>query len=323
MRLLTRSDFDGLGCAALLKEIGVVDDIKFVHPKDMQDGKVEVTSNDVLANVPYVPGCGLWFDHHSSEEERSAYGNFFGVSDTTCPSATRVIYSHYGGSRSFQSSHLQDLVCAADKADSADLSVDEILNPTGWTLLGFIMDPRTGLGRYKDYRISNYHLMLDMIDYCRTMSVDEILLLPDVQERITRYFEQDQLFRHMVAANADTHDNVVLLDLRNVEEIYTGNRFMLYSLYPEQNISVQVMWGFQKQNIVMTCGHSIVNRTSHTDVGSLMLKHGGGGHYRVGTCQVPVDVANTILEELIAKMNSDGESCTAATEALATTSVTY
>ena len=199
-------------------------------------------------------------------------------------------------------------------------SVDEILNPTGWTLLSFIMDPRTGLGRYKDYRISNYQLMMDMIDYCRTMSVSEILQLPDVQERVTRYFEQDQLFRHMVASNASIHDNVIVLDLRDTEEIYTGNRFMLYSLYPEQNISIQVMWGFQKQNIVMTCGHSIINRTSNTDVGSLMLKHGGGGHRRVGTCQVPTEVANTILEELISTMNTDGESCTAATEALATAS---
>jgi nanoRNase/pAp phosphatase (c-di-AMP/oligoRNAs hydrolase) len=317
MRLLTRSDFDGLGCAALLKEIGVIDEIKFVHPKDMQDGKIEVTGNDVLANVPYVPGAGLWFDHHSSEDQRAAYGNFFGVSDTTCPSAARVVYNHYGGDSKFGSSHLQELVGAADKADSADLSIDEILDPTGWTLLAFIMDPRTGLGRYRDYRISNYQLMMDMIDYCRTMSVNEILELPDVQERISRYREQDRHFRNMVEENTTIHDNVIVLDLRNTEEIYTGNRFRLYSLYPEQNISIRVMWGFQKQNIVMTCGHSIINRSSNTDVGSLMLKHGGGGHYRVGTCQVPAEVADTVLKELIETMNTDGESCTTAEKALA------
>jgi len=318
MRLLTRSDFDGLGCAALLREAGVIDDIKFVHPKDMQDGKIEVTPNDVLANVPYVPGCGLWFDHHSSEEERQAYGDFFGVSDTSSPSATRVIYNHYGRVETFGSTHLQDLVCAADKVDSADLSVDEILNPTGWVLLAFIMDPRTGLGRYKDYRISNYQLMMDMIEYCRTMSVREILLIPDVQERVVRYFEQDKLFRKMVAANTTVHDNVIVMDLRDTEEIYTGNRFMLYSLYPEQNISIQVMWGFQKQNIVMTCGHSIINRTSNTNVGSLMLKNGGGGHPRVGTCQVPVAVADSVLEELIAQMNADGQPAAAPADSPAT-----
>jgi len=320
MRLLTRSDFDGLGCAALLREAGVIDEIKFVHPKDMQDGKIEVTPNDVLANVPYVPGCGLWFDHHSSEEERQAYGNFFGVSDITSPSATRVIYNHYGRLDAFPSTHLQDLVCAVDKADSADLTVDEILNPSGWVLLSFIIDPRTGLGRYKDYRISNYQLMLDMIEYSRTMSVREILLIPDVQQRVVRYFEQDKLFREMVAANTTVHDNVAVMDLRNAEEIYTGNRFMLYSLYPGQNISIQAMWGFQQQNIVFTCGHSIINRTSNTNVGSLMLRYGGGGHPRVGTCQVPVEVADTVLEELIAQMNADGQPCAAAAESLATVS---
>ncbi|MCP4378667.1 MAG: exopolyphosphatase, partial [bacterium] len=285
MRLLTRSDFDGLGCAALLREIGMIGEIKFVHPKDMQDGKIEVTGDDVLANVPYVPGAGLWFDHHSSEGERKAYGNFFGVSDTTSPSATRVVFNHYGGDKKFGNPYLQDMVCAADKADSADLNIDEILEPTGWTLLAFIMDPRTGLGRYHDYRISNYQLMMDMIDYCRTMSVDKILELPDVQERVSRYHEQDKLFRNMVEENATIHDNVILLDLRNTEEIYTGNRFRLYSLYPEQNISIQVMWGFHKRNIAFTCGRSIINTTSNTDVGSLMLRHGGGGHQRVGSCQ--------------------------------------
>ena len=284
----------------------------------MQDGKIEVTPNDVLANIPYAPGCGLWFDHHSSEEERKAYGNFFGVSDVTSPSATRVIYNHYGGARTFDCEHLQDLVGAADKADSADLTVDEILNPAGWTLLSFILDPRTGLGRYKDYRISNYQLMLDMIEYCRTMSVGEILMIPDVQQRVVRYYRQDDLFREMVAANTTIHDNAIVLDLRNTQEIYTGNRFMLYSLYPDQNISIQVMWGFERRNIVMTCGHSIINRTSNTDVGSLMLKYGGGGHPRVGTCQVPVEVADTVLEALISRMNTDGRPCTATAESLTT-----
>ena len=306
MRLLTRSDFDGLGCAAILKEAGVIDDIKFVHPKDVQDGKIDVTGNDVLANIPYAPGCGLWFDHHSSEEERQAHHGFEGACDPTSASASRVIYNYYGGRDKFTGDHLRDLVAAVDKADSADITAEEILHPDRWVLLSFIMDPRTGLGRYKDYRIGNYQLMMDMIDYCRTMTVDEILEIPDVRERIARYFEQDRLFQEMIHANATVRGNVIVLDLRDQDEIYTGNRFVLYSLYPEQNISIQVIWGFRKQNIVMTCGHSIVNRTSNTDVGSLMLKYGGGGHWRVGTCQVPVDEADAILEELIMQMNADG-----------------
>ena len=303
MRLLTRSDFDGLGCSALLKEIEILDDIKFVHPKDVQDGNVEVTPNDVLANIPYVPGCGLWFDHHSSEQERNQYGDFEGVSNPQAPSAARVIWDYYGAEKTFSNPHLADLVAAVDKADSGNFSADEILQPQGWVLLSFVMDPRTGLGRYRDYRISNYQLMMDMIDYCRTMSVEQIFEIEDVKERVVRYFQQDELFRQMTQANATIHGNAVVLDLRNQEEIYTGNRFLLYCLYPEQNISIQVIWGRNRQNVAITCGHSIINRTCQVDVGSLMLKYNGGGHKRVGTCQVDTEDADRVLAELIEQVN--------------------
>ncbi len=305
MRLLTRGDFDGLGCAVLLKERGLVHYVRFVHPKDMQDGKIEVTPDDILANVPYVKGCGLWFDHHSSEEERKAYGEFEGVSDPSAPSATRVIYGYYGGKAGFSDVHFKELVAAIDKADSGDFTVDDILNPRGWVLVSFIMDPRTGLGRYKDYRIGNYRFWMDMVDYCRNNTVDEILHIGDVKERATRYFEQDRLFRRMIESNATIKDNVLILDLRSQKEIYTGNRFIPYSLYPEQNISIHVMWGLSRNIVVMACGHSIINRTSNIDVGSLMLQYGGGGHKKVGTCQVPSDVADQILERLVAQMNGD------------------
>lgn len=306
MRLITRSDFDGLGCAALLKEIGLIDDITFVHPKDIQDGKVEVNSNDVLTNVPYAPGCGLWFDHHSSEEERKKYGEFQGKSDPKAPSAARVIYEYYGGKNKFHNTYLDALLLAVDKADSGNFTVEEVLGPQGWDLLSFVMDPRTGLGRYKDYRISNYALMMDMIDYCRSKTAEEILEIEDVKARVVRYFEQNDLFMKMIRQNARMLKNVVLIDLRNQAEIYTGNRFLIYSLFPTQNISVQVIWGFQKQNIVITCGHSIMNRTAKTDVGSLMLKYGGGGHRKVGTCQVPVEKADMCLKEILTQILQDG-----------------
>jgi nanoRNase/pAp phosphatase (c-di-AMP/oligoRNAs hydrolase) len=302
MILITRSDFDGLGCAALLKELGLISDIRFVHPKDVQDGKVAADENCILANIPYIKGCGLWFDHHSSETERLAYGKFKGVSNPSALSAARVIYDHYGGDQKFKNPCLKELVEAVDKADSGNFTPDEILNPKGWALLSFIMDPRTGLGRYKDYRISNYQLMMDMIDYCRSKKADEILEIEDIKERTKRYFEQDALFKKMVKSNTTIRGNVIVLDLRNQDEIYTGNRFVLYSLYPEQNISIQVLWGFQRQNIVMTCGYSIINKTSNVDIGALMLKYGGGGHKKVGTCQVPADEANRILEDLINQM---------------------
>lgn len=305
MRLLTRSDFDGLACAVLLKELGLIDGYKFVHPKDMQDGKIEVTSNDVLANVPYVPGCGLWFDHHLSEQKRVSNVTEFEGSFKEAPSCARVIWDYYGGHDKF-SSHLDPMMEAVDKCDSANLDTEDIENPQGWILLSYVMDSRTGLGRYRDYRISNYQLMEEMVEHCRSKSIEEILALPDVQERLERYHEQTALFREMISANATQHGNVVVVDLRNQDEIFAGNRFVLYTMFPTANISIQVMWGFQKQNIVMTCGHSITNRTSKTNVGNLMLEYGGGGHRAVGTCQVPEEKAEEVLQTLITRMNQDG-----------------
>lgn len=303
MRLVTRSDFDGLGCAAILKEKGIIDEIKFVHPKDIQDGRIEITCDDILANIPFVPDCGIWFDHHSSEHERKVFGNFEGNCEPSAPSTARVIYEYYGGLRYFKNQHLDDLIRAVDKADAAQFTKEEILNPEGWVLLSFIIDPRTGLGRYKDYRISNYALMMDMIDYCRNKSDKEILEIPDVKERTVRYFEQDKLFRRMLLDNSRVEGTVVLLDLREQDEIYTGNRFLLYSLFPEANISVQIMWGFRRRNIVITCGYSIINDTAGVDVGSLMLKHGGGGHRRVGTCQVCIDKADDVIKQILEELN--------------------
>lgn len=303
MRLLTRSDFDGLACGALLKEVGVIDSWAFVHPKDIQDGLVEVTKNDVLANVPYMEGVGLWFDHHASETERLGDFQFEGESRPE-RSAARIIYEYYGGDDRLP--HFKDMVYYVDKVDSGDLTREEILHPTGWILLGFIMDPRTGLGRFRQFRISNYALMEELMEYCRTMNIDEIMELPDVKERAEMYREQDALFQQMLLQHTQLRGNVILTDLRGVSPIYTGNRFLIYSLYPEQNISIWVVDGRARQNCPIAVGHSILNRTSHTDVGSLMLKYGGGGHPQVGTCQVPYGEADTIVEALVTKMNEDG-----------------
>jgi len=304
MRLLTRSDFDGLACGALLKELGVIDSWKFVHPKDMQDGIVEVTDNDVLANVPYVPGCKLWFDHHSSESERLGKAAEFEGESRLADSAARVIYDYYGGKEKLP--HFEDMVVAVDKVDSAKLTIDEILNPTGWVLLGFVMDPRTGLGRFRSFRISNYELMENLIDACRVQNIDEILVNPDVKERVELYFEQDVLFREMVKKHTKVDSNVIISDLRGVETIYTGNRFLVYSLYPEQNISLWIVDGRGKQNCPIAVGHSILNRTSKTNVGKLLLGYGGGGHLQVGTCQVPYDDADRVVAELVEQIKKDG-----------------
>jgi len=298
MRLLTRSDFDGLACGALLKELGVIDSWKFVHTKDMQDGIVEVTDNDVLANVPYVKGCKMWFDHHSSENERLGADVEYEGESRLADSAARVIYDYYGGKGKLP--HFETMVQAVDKVDSAKLTREEILDPEGWVLLGFIMDPRTGLGRFRDFRISNYELMENLIDACARQNIEEILKNPDVEERVELYFEQDALFREMVAAHTRIDGNAIITDLRGVETIYAGNRFIIYSLYPEQNISLWVIDGRGKQNCPIAIGHSIINRTCKIDVGALTLKYSGGGHYQVGTCQVPYGDADRVIEEIVA-----------------------
>ena len=304
MRLVTRSDFDGLVCAVLLVEKGVIDDFIFAHPKDVQDGAVAVTANDVLTNVPYVPGCGLWFDHHASEHDRLGDVEFEGAS-CAAPSAAQVVWDYYGGLNTFRG-ELVPLLEAVNKSDSGNLTRDELVEPAGWLLLSFIMDPRTGLGRFSDYRIGNQQLMRDLIEYCRTMGPDEIIALPDVKERVDRYFDEQFRFKEMLIDHAKVLGNLVVVDLRPCDVIHCGNRFLVYALYDQQNIELRVMWGKDKQRVVFACGHSILNRTCTINVGRLMLEYGGGGHERVGSCQVPADQADRVLAELTQRITAGG-----------------
>ena len=284
MRLITRSDFDGLACGVLLLEAGIVDCWKFAHPKDIQDGLVEITENDVLANVPFAPGCGLWFDHHSSEDERLKIKGQYKGESRIAPSAARIIYEYYGAKERFP--RFDELMLAVDKVDSAQLTIEEIMHPEGWILIGFLMDPRTGLGRFRNFTISNYQLMEKLLVCCAKMTTQEILDMPDIKERIELYNEQTELFKKMIKENTIVRGDVIITDLREVDPIYTGNRFMIYSMYPKQNISAWIVKGKGGQGCSVAVGYSVLNRTSHVDVGSLMLKYGGGGHRAVGTCQL-------------------------------------
>jgi nanoRNase/pAp phosphatase (c-di-AMP/oligoRNAs hydrolase) len=302
MRLLTRSDFDGLVCAVLLTEAGIVDEYIFVHPKDIHDGKIEVTQNDVMANIPYVHGCGLWFDHHYSEIERLKLCKEFhykGKSEMA-PSCARVIYDYYGGAATFSRFDETGLMAAVDKCDSGQFNKSDIIAPNGWELLSFIMDPRTGLGRFKDYRISNYQLMEALIHHCRSGGVDEILGDPDVKERTHRYFKQEKAYEEMLRNHSMIDENVLILNLLDVDPILPGNRFKEYVLFPEVNVSLRIIWGRNKDNVVFTCGHNIFNPTFKTNIGALMMNYGGGGHTTVGTCQVNIQQWQVVKNELIA-----------------------
>jgi nanoRNase/pAp phosphatase (c-di-AMP/oligoRNAs hydrolase) len=296
---------DGLVCAVLFKELEMIDEIVFVHPKDMQDGKIEITSNDITTNLPYVEGVHLAFDHHLSETMRNEkQGNH--IIDPDAPSAANVVYHYYGGKEKFPNV-AEDMMQAVDKADSAQFSKEDILNPQGWELLNFIMDPRTGLGRFRDFRVSNYDLMMQLIDACRDHNdINQILQLHDVKERTDILFKYQEEFTAQLQKCSTVHNNLVVLDLREEEIIYPGNRFMLYALFPNTNISIHVLWGLKQQNTVFAVGKSIFNRTSNTNVGELLLGYNGGGHSAAGTCQVDNTQVDTVLDELIRKINQDG-----------------
>lgn len=304
-RLVTRSDFDGLVCAVLLKHLDLIDDILFVHPKDMQDGKIAISQRDITTNLPYVAGAHLAFDHHSSETIRNTGRRENHVIDPKAPSAARVVYDYYGGARAFPAAW-RDMMDAVDKGDAARFSREEVLEPAGWNLLNFLMDARTGLGRFHDFRISNYQLMMDLIEYCRNHSIDQIMQLPDVRERTALYFEHSELCKAQIRRCASVHRNLVVLDLREEKVIYAGNRFIIYALFPETNISIHVLWGLKNQNTVFATGKSILNRSSNTNIGALMLEYGGGGHENAGTCQVSNDMAEDVLGALIQRITTEG-----------------
>jgi nanoRNase/pAp phosphatase (c-di-AMP/oligoRNAs hydrolase) len=304
-RLVTRSDFDGLVCAALLKEMGILDDIKFVHPKDMQDGLVELTGRDITTNLPYVAGVHLAFDHHDSETLRVQDAPENHVIVAGAKSAARVVYDYYGGAGRFTAIG-EDIMSAVDKADAADFVREDILDPQGWDLISFLMDPRTGLGRFHEFRISNYQLMMQLIDDITAKTIEEILETPDVAERVALYRRHADAAIDQVARCSVRHGNVVVLDLREEDPIFATNRFTIYALYPETNVSIHILWGLRRQNTVFATGKSILDRSSKTDVGELMLAYGGGGHEAAGTCQVANEDADRVLTELVARINADG-----------------
>jgi nanoRNase/pAp phosphatase (c-di-AMP/oligoRNAs hydrolase) len=304
-RLVTRSDFDGLVCAVLLNELDMIDEIKFEHPKDMQDGKVEITDRDITANLPYVPGAHLAFDHHLSETVRNPGKKDNHVIAADSPSAARVIYDYYGGKARFPNI-ADDMMAAVDKGDSAQFTVSEILAPKGWALLNYLMDGRTGLGRFREFRVSNYALMMDLIKYCRDHTIDEILQLPDVRERVELYMEHSEKAQEQIQRCTKVYRNLAVLDLRREETIFATNRFTIYALFPETNISIHVLWGVRQQNTVFATGKSIVNRTSNTNIGQLMLEYAGGGHQNAGTCQIANEDAERVLGELISRITAEG-----------------
>jgi nanoRNase/pAp phosphatase (c-di-AMP/oligoRNAs hydrolase) len=306
VRLLTRSDFDGSVCTAILEELGLVDDILYVHPKDMQDNKIAVTTNDILANVPFVKGCGLWFDHHSSERERLQLEGEFKGASKEAPSAAQVVYDYYKQNQAYADKlkKYEELIQIVGKTDSAKFTKEDILHPRGWIMLAFIADPRTGLGYKRNFTISNFELMKQLPQLLRTKRVEEILRISDFQERVKMYHEENKKYEQLITESARIEGDAIVIDLRDCEAIPVGNRFMEYVLYPEQNISIRIANGKNKAFAMISVGNSIINNTCRINVGSLTLKYGGGGHTRVGTCQVPYEDVDKVVTEMLDVINA-------------------
>ena len=305
MRLITRSDFDGLVCAILLREVEQIESVDFVHPKDVQDGKIQAGRNDILTNLPYVAGVGLWFDHHSSEiarnEDTATYRGRFEIA----PSAARVVFNHYGAEKLGK---YEKLLESVDKSDSAQLSMEDVTDPSGWMLLSYVMDPRTGLAYHHGYRISNRELMAKMIDLIaqHVDDPDAVLADADVKERVDRYFSQQDAFARIMREHSRVEKNVIITDLRGVTDLPSGNRFLIYTMFPQANIQVRIFDGRKGEFVVCAVGHSIFNRTSKTNVGALMDRYGGGGHRGAGTCQLPLAHAESKIMDIIEEIKRDG-----------------
>lgn len=301
MRLVTRSDFDGLVCAMILKELNIINEITFAHPKDVQDGKVELSDNDITTNLPYDKRVHLSFDHHESELKRISLKDKRDnlIIDASAKSAARVVYDYYGGKNNIKTV-TEEIMIAVDKADSADFTIDDILSPTGWTLLSYIMDSRTGLGRFHDFTISNYQLMMNLIDLCMTHSIDEILELKDVKERLDVYYSEQENFVKQLENITEIYSTVALIDFRGQDIIHAGNRFMVYALYPNIEVSIYVAPAKDSNFTALMIGKSILNKNSNIHIGDVCLEFGGGGHANAGTCQIPNDKVEEEIPKIIA-----------------------
>lgn len=304
-KLLTRADLDGIMSATLLKKFGLIDEVEFCHPKDMQDGKIEVTDNNIITNLPYNENAHFVFDHHFSEDVRAYNRKSNHIINPVAKSATRVIYEYFGGADKFPQGW-DEMLDSVDKADSGNVTEDEIKKPKGWLMLNYLLDPRTGLGRYDSkFRLKNFDFMKHVIDIIQTTSdIQDILDDPDVKSRVNFYMLEQEKFIEQLKRCSTVKDNVVIVNYKDEKEIHVGNRFMVYTLFPQCNVSIHKIMGADGTKTVFAVGKSVINRTSQLNVAELMSEHGGGGHRNAGTCQVLHSEADKVLENIIENLNT-------------------
>jgi hypothetical protein len=294
MRLVTRADLDGLTSAVLITDMEPIDSIELIHPQDLTDKKFEILKGDILANLPYHPNAGKWFDHHLLTESNLKPPEKFDGAYRHAPSTARIIEEYY---KSPKLKKYDALIEETDRMDSANLTLEDVLDPKGYILLGYTIDPRTGLGGFKGY----FMLLLDAL---KNKSIDDILQMPEVQHRVNQMRSDWLIFKRLTLENSRIDGNVVLTDFRHIEKIPIGNRFLVYTLFPDANVSVRVHWGPQRQFVAVVVGHSIFNRTCKVNIGELMSDFGGGGHVGAGAAPLKADTANADIEEIIRRLKA-------------------
>ena len=294
-RLVTKADFDGMVCGILLKELRSVESVVFVHPKDIEKGELQVTGTDILAGLPYREGVHLAFDHYPSSAGAGGRDNL--VVDLGAPSTARVIYDHYGKDK-LAGIH-GDILDAVDKGFSARLAVEDILYPTGWVLLSYLIDRRTGLEGTKSFSKSHDELLVELMEEGRRRSIWEILSLPHVAERLDLYFSCIEEYKEQIFRCSSVFSNLVVTDTRREARILPGNKFMTYALFPECNVSLGVSSAGGNGRAGFAAGRSVLDKTCSLDIGRIMRKYGGGGHAGAGACQADADRAEATKEGLI------------------------
>lgn len=297
MRLVTRGDLDGLTCAVIICLHEKIDNILLIHPQDITDDRVEILDGDIIANLPYHPDCGMWFDHHLHTATPTARPVAFKGKFGKAPSAARLVYEYYGGSEKMP--RLSTLVRETDRLDSANLTPQDVLEPQGYIKLGFTIDGRTGIGAFEEY----FHALVGLL--MRKTPIDEVLAHPEVDKRCRLLASQNDAFREATKENSRVDANVVITDFRSLDTVPVGNRFLVYALYPEVNVSMRLQWGPQKQFPMLTIGHSIFNRTCQTNVGDLAARYGGGGHQGAGSIPLMEDPEMQI-QMILAELKNNG-----------------
>lgn len=301
MRLITRGDLDGLTSAVIITMKEPIGEILLIHPQEITDRRIDVRSDDILANVPYHPNAALWFDHHLLTDSNAKPPENYKGRYRVAPSAARLVYEYYleKTPNDPDLKRLAKLVDETDRLDAAKLTPDDVENPRDYILLGYTIDSRTGLGAFRDY-------FLKLVEWLKTMPIDKVLQQPEVKERIDRIRRDQDEFRALLQRNSFRMNNVVVTDLREMEQLPAGNRFLIYTLFPESNVSLRVHWGPQRNSVIAAVGHSIFNRTCKTSVGELMSKYGGGGHRGAGTCVLPLDTAAEAIDEILFELQANG-----------------